>query len=153
MRPIHPFARALALAALAVLVVACSSGGGASSAPSEGGAADPLTGTTWILVSIDDVAVAAGLEGTLAFDAGAASGSSGCNTFSGTYTLSGQDLAFGPLATTRMACVDEAASAFEAAYLVALEGVTAWAVPQDVAMGTELTLTGSAKLVFGPPAG
>ena len=152
MRPIHPVARALGVAAIALLVAACSSGGGASSGPAESGAADPLNGTAWVLQSIDDVAVADGLEGTLGFDAGQASGSSGCNTFSGTYVLSGQSLELGPLATTRMACVDEAVTAFEAAYLSALEGVTAWAVPQDAAMATELTLTGGAKLVFGPPA-
>jgi heat shock protein HslJ len=34
------------------------------------------------------------------------SGFSGCNRFSGTYTLDGNAITFGPLASTRMACMD-----------------------------------------------
>ena len=44
----------------------------------------------------------------LVFDEGGrVSGSGGCNRLAGTYTASGEQLAFGPLATTRMACLPE----------------------------------------------
>ena len=127
----------MAIVGLAVLVAAC---GGAAATPSP--AADRLSGTTWALTSVDDQAVPADVVVTLAFAAGTASGSSGCNTYTGPYTVDGQSLDFGALASTRMACAG-AAMALEQAYLAALDGVTTWAVPQDVAMGTELTLTGS----------
>ena len=133
---------------LTVLVAAC---GGSAGTPTP--AADGLSGTSWALTSMDDQPVPADVVVTLAFAAGTASGSSGCNTYSGPYTVDGQSLDFGALASTRMACAG-AAMAIEQAYLAALDGVTTWAVPQDVAIGIELTLTGSGpKLVFGKPAG
>lgn len=46
-----------------------------------------------------------------------ASGSTGCNRFSGNYLLKNGNISFGPLATTRRACND---GGFEAAYLGAL---------------------------------
>lgn len=39
---------------------------------------------------------------------GVASGNGGCNSFSGSYEISGDTLKFGPLAATRRACVGEA---------------------------------------------
>ena len=42
-----------------------------------------------------------GSDGTL-------SGNSGCNTYSGTYTVTGNQITIGPLASTRMACSDPA---------------------------------------------
>ena len=90
---------------------------------------------------------------TLAFASGKASGTSGCNQYNGSYTVDGQSLEFGTMSMTAMACAGPA-MALEQAYVAALDGVTTWAVPQDVAMGTELTLTGSGpKLVFGKPSG
>ena len=49
-------------------------------------------------------------------------GSSGCNTFQGTYTQNGNLVRIGPLATTRMAC-PENVMAQETAFLAALQGV------------------------------
>lgn len=47
---------------------------------------------------------AAGSRIDLSFEQGRASGSSGCNTYSGTYVLEGNALRMGGLASTRMAC-------------------------------------------------
>ena len=101
-----------------------------------------------------DHAVTASTIAALSFNAGAASGSSGCNTFTGPYATEGMStIHIGPLASTQMACTGEV-MAFEQAYLAALDGASAWAVPMDVPIGTELTITGSgAKLVFGKPIG
>jgi heat shock protein HslJ len=41
---------------------------------------------------------------TLRLSAGQASGSSGCNSFTASYRLSGDELEFGPIGSTRMAC-------------------------------------------------
>ena len=45
---------------------------------------------------------------TLDFDAEkmTVNGTTGCNNYSGSYTMDGSQLAFGPMATTRMACPD-----------------------------------------------
>ena len=55
-------------------------------------------GIEWVLV---------GGGQTLRLDGGHASGSGGCNRFTGGYRLDGSLLAFAPLASTRMACQPE----------------------------------------------
>lgn len=139
---------------LAITLAACSGGSPVSGTPSSSPVTDRLAGTIWKLLSVADQPVPAGLSATLAFDAGQASGSSGCNTFSGQYELTGPDsIRIGPLATTRKAC-PEPAMTFETTYLAALSAVTTWAVPADTPIGTQLTLSGQgSKLVFGKPAG
>jgi len=56
---------------------------------------------------------------TLIFDAEAktASGSAGCNSYSGSFTLSGSKLSFGPFMSTLMACMPDEINAQESAYL------------------------------------
>jgi heat shock protein HslJ len=151
---IPPLPMSAATTLLALAIVACSGGAPASGAASPSPAGDRLAGTSWALESIADQPVPDGVSATLAFDAGQVSGSSGCNTFSGPYTVSGPDsIDIGPLASTRMAC-PEPAMAFEASYLAALDGATTWAVPADAPIGTQLTIGGTgSKLVFGKPAG
>ena len=57
---------------------------------------------------------------TAEFDGAQISGNSGCNTFSGPYTVSGQTIRIGPLASTEIACTDPALQAQEQQYLAAL---------------------------------
>jgi heat shock protein HslJ len=64
---------------------------------------------------------------TLTFRDGQVSGSGGCNRFHGAFTAEGVKLKIQPLATTRMACVDEV-MAQEQAFLRALERATTWAI-------------------------
>ena len=52
-------------------------------------------------------------------------GNGGCNQFNGPYTIGGQSLRIGPLATTSMAC-EEAATTQENAYLQALQSTTSY---------------------------
>ncbi|HWB56477.1 MAG TPA: META domain-containing protein [Gaiellaceae bacterium] len=80
--------------------------------------------TEWILVG--------GRGETLRLDAGHLSGFSGCNRYVGGYTLDGDRLTVGPIATTRMACAPEAMEA-EDAFLAAL-GATAGLVVSDEAL-------------------
>jgi heat shock protein HslJ len=48
---------------------------------------------------------------TLQFEGDSASGSGGCNRFTGTYEEDRNSISFGPLASTRMACPEEIMSA------------------------------------------
>ena len=72
------------------------------------------------------------------------SGSAGCNTYNGTYTVDGSSISFGPLATTKMAC-PVAETAVETAYLAGLAGVKTWSI-----QALFLTLDGVAKMTFAP---
>lgn len=60
---------------------------------------------------------------TAVFTGDAVSGSTGCNDYSGPYTLTGTTVKIGPLATTRKAC-DQALSDQETAILTALQAAT-----------------------------
>ena len=109
----------------------------------------PLVGTTWTLTTIasgDAVSsVLNGTEVTAAFTADATvSGSAGCNRYSGSYTWTGDQLSFSPLATTKMACADDV-MAQESAFLASMEQVASLAIE-----GSQLTLAdGSGALLLG----
>ena len=55
----------------------------------------------------------------------AVGGNGGCNQFNGPYTINGQSLRIGPLASTSMAC-EEAVTTQEQAYLQALQSTTSY---------------------------
>lgn len=123
--------RLAALATLCTLVAAagCSSISGASAGASGSGAT--LTNTSWQLT---ELAGQPGARQTLQFDTsqGRVSGNGGCNNFSGGYQWSGKSLKMGPLASTRRACVDDATSRQESAFLKALEDTRTWQVDGKV---------------------
>jgi heat shock protein HslJ len=107
-----------------------------------------LVGTAWQLETVatgTDAVTSVVAPGTITFaDDGTVSGSTGCNTFSGSYTVSGDALSFPPLATTRIGCPDDIA-AQEFAVLAGLEATTAYAID-----GPTLTLLGSGgELLLG----
>ncbi|HET7288525.1 MAG TPA: META domain-containing protein, partial [Pyrinomonadaceae bacterium] len=69
-----------------------------------------LAGTDWRLVSLGpaggESSLVAGTAITLKFgEDGRASGSTGCNAYSGTYQVRGDTISFGRLASTRRACL------------------------------------------------
>jgi heat shock protein HslJ len=94
------------------LLAACS----AMSPPDKSAALD---GTEWVLTTLPGRTLVVGSFVTLRFEDGVASGTDGCNRYSGAYTASGLQLQFdGSMATTMMACTDplmEQANAFTAA--------------------------------------
>lgn len=95
-----------------------------------------LAGTSWRLVSMGptgaETNVIAGTNVTLRFgDEGRASGSTGCNSFSGTYDVSGDRISFGRLASTRRACLDQNANQQEQRYLSALEAASRFRLASD----------------------
>jgi heat shock protein HslJ len=96
------------------------------------------------------VAVPFGIAATLMLTSGVASGSGGCNTFSGTYTLSGSSLTFGDeISRTLALCTTAGVQTVEDAYMAALPNVAGWA-----GTSTSLTLTdvsGQTLLTFEVP--
>lgn len=120
---------------LAVALAACGGSGAAA-----------LAGTRWQLVSIDGNPVLPGSAPTLRFDdAGQVSGSGGCNSFSGGYSVSGNTLSFDPLASTLMACADTAMMDQETAYLMALQGASDYTLSES---GLSITGTNGVRLEF-----
>ena len=76
-------------------------------------------------------------------------GDSGCNTYSGPYTVSGWSMTIGPLATSRVACSTADLDAQEQQYQAALQAVTGWATDAN---GIVLRSTSGATLVTLSPA-
>jgi heat shock protein HslJ len=104
-----------------------------------------LPGTSWTLVDLDGAEPVGETTPNITFtEDGTVTGTTGCNTFNGQVTIDGSTLSFGPLATTRMACVDPAASTQEQAFLAALEDVTAYTIDDE----GRLVLEGGAPLTF-----
>jgi heat shock protein HslJ len=150
-------ARALgALAVLAALAVgACTTGGSSPTANL------PLEGTLWQLASYvgpegGELQVPDGLTATARLESGSVAGNGGCNEYTGTYTLDGDALTFGPVASTRMACAGPG-DALETAYFAAIGRVESYVI-DDVTLvmknadgdailtfeeGTEASLTGT----------
>ncbi|MFN8623662.1 MAG: META domain-containing protein [Chloroflexota bacterium] len=135
--------RAALAATLSILLVA-----GGSLAFTQTTAVDlaTLQAAPWTLSELDGQTVAATAGITAAFaEDGSLTGSAGCNTFSGTYTLSGSSLTVGPLAATRKAC-EQAVMDDENLFLDLLQNATTWAID-----GGSLTITAAdgGTLVFG----
>lgn len=88
-----------------------------------------LDGTSWALAALnDDQPALAGAEVTLSFQDGQFSGSGGCNSYSASFSLSGDNpfvMAIGPLTASEKSCPEPAGSQ-ESAYLAALSSVARW---------------------------
>lgn len=78
---------------------------------------------------------------------GAISGTGGCNRISGKATITGDRIAFGPLAATQMACA-QAAMDQEGKFFAALGDVKAWRVDSARQKLTLLGEDGRALIVF-----
>ncbi len=82
---------------------------------------DLLNGTAWILTSIDNVPPLKGTSLTAEFRDGQIRGSSGCNSFSGSYETKKDKIAISSIAMTLMACADPGLMDQEQAYLEHLQ--------------------------------
>ncbi len=85
-----------------VLLGLLSACGGGAALP----AGDPLSGTAWSLGSVDGAAPLTGTTQTLIFTDGKISGSGGCNSYGGTYSLDGDKIQIKDVFSTLMACMD-----------------------------------------------
>lgn len=118
------------LAATLLLMAGCGDDDGSGDLTS-------LDGTSWTLVAGSGVTFPNDVALTIQFDGGTASGSGGCNRFTGSYEEDGNSLSLGRVASTRMACPEEIMDA-ENAYLSVLESVSSWS-----ATDSELVLSDS----------
>ena len=91
---------------------------------------EALEGETWVLTqfvaedgSTEIVDVGVDAE----FDGESVAGTSGCNRYNASYEASGNELSFGPIAGTQMACPEPQMSV-EARYLQLLESVATFEV-------------------------
>jgi len=95
-----------------------------------------LTGTEWRLVSFGSAgsedSLVAGTTVTLKFgEDGRAGGSTGCNSYSGTYQVRGDTISFGRLISTKRACLDQNANQQEQRFLTALESANRFRLASD----------------------
>lgn len=88
------------------------------------GDANPLRGTKWQLVTLEQQQALTTAAVTVEFSDDALTGSAGCNTYSAAYQLREQTITIGGAAATRMACADEQQMAQETTYFEALATVT-----------------------------
>ena len=102
-------------------VVACS-----SPQVSVGRPPAPLVGTDWKLFQLHDLPTISGpyhqAPATFRIDSTAVTGFTGCNRLSGKVSWSDSKVHFGPMATTKMACLDVNVGRVEAGFLGALNG-------------------------------
>jgi len=94
--------RLIALVLLAAALLACNPAAG-DGTPTRTTALD---GTEWQLVTLNRQAPLAGTVITARFSQGQISGSSGCNSYFGSYTLRGSALQIQGLGGTEMACLE-----------------------------------------------
>lgn len=112
-----------------------------------------LDGTTWTLETIVSADAASSVPtgvrpATLVFDGTNVAVDTGCNTGRASYTMTADDITFGPVALTRMACVDPAGSAVEQAVLTVLTGTAT----VDIEAGVLTMTNGTDGLVLRAPA-
>jgi heat shock protein HslJ len=103
-------------------------------------AAADLEGVTWTLDSIVDANTTTAVPAldrtpTLTFDGATVSVDTGCNTGSGSYEVSGDEITFGAITSTLIACTEPTASV-EQAVVAMLAGPVTFSIADDV-----LTLT------------
>ena len=130
-----PIVRLLSLAAAAVLVAACMT------------SHDVIADKPWALHSIDGKPAAAPAELTLGTN-GQLAATPGCNTTGGPFTIEGNRIMTGLLATTLMLCADAAVAAQETAFLAVLDADPVFAV--DTGTGQLRLTAGGVTLLFDP---
>jgi heat shock protein HslJ len=113
-----------ALLALAGVAVVAGCGDDDERVVSAGGRAFE-EGIPWVLASGLAAPGAERRTPSATFADGTVAGLAGCNRFRGSYTVDGSALEIGTIASTQMACSDEA-DAVEREYLAALERVAEW---------------------------
>ena len=112
---------------LALLCVGCSSKSKTSGTETTSTAVPAtafvsLEGTKWRLVDLGGAGVVSKTEATIDFaDSGRVAGKGSCNRFFATATFSGDSIHFGPIGSTKMACLDTSISRQETNYFKALE--------------------------------
>jgi len=120
--------------------IAASVTGGCGDSKKTAGTSTPgseaLYKSEWKLIEVQGQAVPENSKASLAFAEGhpnKITGSTGCNRMNGTFELTGvNSIQFSPLATTRMACLDENANAIEKKFTEALSQANTWSIEDNM---------------------
>jgi putative lipoprotein len=83
-----------------------------------------LAGSTWTAVRVGDLPTVAGSQPTAAFTADKVAGTTGCNSYFGTYEYSRGAIKFSTMGSTAMACLDPAIEATEGRFTSAMQGAS-----------------------------
>jgi heat shock protein HslJ len=114
-----------------------------------GGEPASLLRGSWRITAIDGKPAVAESEPSVSFEAdGKINGKASCNRFFGGYSLTGEGLTAGPLASTKMLCED-ALMAQEGAIMDILEGLSGFAAADD---GTLTLRAGDGRTLTAKPA-
>jgi heat shock protein HslJ len=137
----RPAADAAVSLLLVVVLAACAT----APIPSAS-AAPPLGDTAWTVMSVGGSGTLVDARPTMAFGAdGQVTGTSGCNSYGGPYTLDGDAIQIGELASTLILCEGDRGSQ-EMAFMAALRGVHTWRITEP----RELHLAGLSEIVAQP---
>jgi heat shock protein HslJ len=119
--------------------------GSAGASPSAATPAE-LAGTSWIVLTVGGSDTIADARPTIAFGTdGRMAGTGGCNGFGGPYTIDGDAIDVGELASTLILCEGEVGTQ-EAAFMAALRGAQTWGITGD----GDLELGGVSDIVAVP---
>jgi heat shock protein HslJ len=108
-----------------LLAVALTAGCGDDDQQGEAARAPTFEGVPWVLSSGLETAGWERVAPSATFTGGHVGGSTGCNRYRATYTLDGDAMTIGELATTQMAC-EPLAEAVQREYVAALARVEGW---------------------------
>lgn len=84
-------------------------------------AKDTLNETSWLLTAIDDTPTLEGTKVTVEFSDGQIGGSSGCNSYGGSYETKGEKITTSSIIMTMMACVEPSVMEQEQTFLQYLQ--------------------------------
>ena len=85
---------------------------------------ETLAGSTWTAIRVGNAATVVGSEPTAEFTATELKGTTGCNSYFGSYQYARGMIKIDQLGSTAMACLDQAVSATEQRFMAALEGAS-----------------------------
>jgi heat shock protein HslJ len=134
-----------------IAVGGCAAAGPTAAPESQGsspsaGASAGLPGTSWIVLTVGGSDTIADARPTMAFGGdGRVQGTGGCNGYGGPYTLDGDAIEVGELASTLILCEGDVGTQ-EAAFMAALKGAQTWRITSD----GDLELSGAADIVAAP---
>ena len=107
-----------ATVALSAALAACQTAAGG------GDLAQSVEGRQWSAVSIGNADVADGSTVTLKIENGRVGGKAGCNGYGGPVEIHGDRIKFGPIFSTKMACMGKGVMEQEQRYLNMLQATT-----------------------------
>ncbi len=113
----------------AFLVAAC----GPAAEPSLVRSAWPVTmaGSAWTAIRVGNQATVVGSEPTATFTGGDLKGTTGCNSYFGSYKYATGVIKIGQIGSTAMACLDAAVAATEQRFMAAMQGASSVSIDPD----------------------